>query len=83
MDRDQVKEVFKVLSFAYPKFEVSKDKVDFWHKYLADQNPAAVMRKAEWYIKNSVFPPAIADLREARRREDPSVLAQFWSRNDE
>lgn len=80
MTREQVKEVFKILAYAYPKFEVSSEKIDFWHKFLIDQNPAAVMQKAEKHVMESPFAPTIADLREARHREsDPSVLSQFWS----
>jgi hypothetical protein len=66
MEREQVKEIFKVLAFAYPKFEVSSDKIDFWHKFLIDQNPATVMRNVERYVMEKPFPPSIADIREQR-----------------
>lgn len=78
MNREQVKEVFKVIAFAYPRFEVNSDKIDFWHKFLADQDPAAVMKKAERHVMNNVFPPTIADLRETVKRNDTSVLAEYW-----
>lgn len=64
MDRNQVKEVFKIIAFAYPKFEVSSEKIDFWLRFLGDQDYASVMSKVEYHIKNNVFPPTIADLRE-------------------
>lgn len=78
MDREQVKEVFKVLAFAYPRFEVSSEKLDYWHKFLIDQNPVTVMKKVERHVMEKPFPPTIAELREAKTKEDPSVLAQFW-----
>lgn len=78
MNREQVKEVFKVIAFAYPKFEVSSEKIDFWHKFLNDQDPAAVMKKTERHVMNNVFPPTIADLREVKRKSDESALAEFW-----
>lgn len=79
MNREQVKEVFKILAYNYPKFEVSSEKIDFWLRFLKDQNPAVVMKKAESYVMNSAFPPTISDLRERKRNEDPPALEQFWS----
>jgi Loader and inhibitor of phage G40P len=78
MTRDQVKDVFKTIKFAYPQFEVSPEKLNFWHKNLNDQNPASVMRKTEQHVKEKPFPPTIADLRERKQREDASALAKFW-----
>ena len=79
MNRDQIKEVFKILAYAYPKFEVNSEKIDFWHKYLSDQNPAVVMKKAEKHVMTNSFPPTIAELREAQRNDEVSVIAGFWS----
>jgi hypothetical protein len=79
------KEVFALLKFiknTYSQFEVEQEKIDVWQKMLADQNPATIMRNAERHAMTQKFAPTIADLREARRREDPSVLAQFWSREE-
>jgi hypothetical protein len=79
MNREQVKEVFKILAFAYPRFEVSSEKIDFWQKYLSDQDPARVMQKAEKHVMDKPFPPTIADLREAKREyNDIPVIAEFW-----
>ena len=80
MERDQVKEVFKVLAYAYPKFEVTSEKLNFWHKFLIDQNPATVMKKVERHVMEKPFPPAIADLRETTRNSEntTSVIAKFW-----
>lgn len=66
MNREQVKEVFKLIVNVYPKFEVTSEKVDTWARLLKDQNPAVVMRNAEKYILDQKFPPTIADLRERR-----------------
>jgi hypothetical protein len=78
MERDQVKQVFKTIKFAYPHFEVNAEKLDFWHQNLKDQNPASVMKKTEQHIKEKTFPPTIADLRARKEREDSPVLANFW-----
>lgn len=64
VNRDQVKEVFKILKNVYPQFEVSKEKVDTWTGLLKDQNPAIVMRNTERFVLENKFPPTIADLRE-------------------
>jgi hypothetical protein len=64
VNRDEVKEVFRILKNVYPKFEVTTEKLDIWAKFLKDQNPAVVMRNTERFILESKFPPSIADLRE-------------------
>lgn len=64
MNREQVKEVFKLLKNVYPQFEVSSEKVDTWTKMLQEQNPAIIMRNAERHVLENKFPPTIADLRE-------------------
>lgn len=66
MDRNHVKEVFKVIKGVYPNFEVSSEKIDLWTRLLKDQNPAVVMRNTERYVLSQKFPPTIADLREVR-----------------
>ena len=76
--REHVKEIFKKIKFGYPQFEVGPEKLDFWYENLKDQNPATLMRKAEFHIKEKPFPPTIADLRERKQREDASALAKFW-----
>lgn len=78
MNREQVIEIFKVLAFAYPKFEVTSEKVDFWLRFLEDQNPATVMKKVESFVMNNPYPPTISELRERVVKQDPPTLAQFW-----
>ena len=65
MTKEQVFEVLKLVNEAYPNFEVTQDKINIWHKFLKDQNPAIVMKNAEKHVIESKFPPTIADLREA------------------
>jgi Loader and inhibitor of phage G40P len=64
MNREQVKEVFRLLKNVYPQFEVTTEKLDTWTGLLKDQNPAVIMRNAERYVMDNRFPPSIADLRE-------------------
>jgi hypothetical protein len=64
MNREQVKEVFKVIANVYPQFEVTTEKVDIWARILKNENPAIIMRNAERHALESVYPPAISDLRE-------------------
>jgi hypothetical protein len=66
VNREQVKEVFKVLKNVYPQFEVTSEKLDIWTKFLKDQNPAVIMRNVERFVLDSKFPPSIADLREKK-----------------
>lgn len=66
MNRDQVKEVFKIVKSVYPHFEVNSEKVDIWARLLKDQDSSVVIRNTERYVTNNKFPPTIADLREVR-----------------
>ncbi|MBU8770303.1 replicative helicase loader/inhibitor [Cytobacillus oceanisediminis] len=84
MTREQIKEVFKLLKYAYPQFEVTKEKVDMWTRLLKDQNPAVIMRNAEKFVLESKFPPSIADIRERNHAAYQSnILEQIkeWEKN--
>lgn len=84
MNRDQVKEVFKLIVNVYPQFEVTGEKLDIWTKMMKGQNPAVVMRNAERYVLENKFPPTIADLREKKRAsQSTSHLEKVkeWERN--
>lgn len=63
MNRNEVKDVFKLLTQVYPQFEVTADKLDTWTRLLNDQNPAVVMRNAERYVLENKFPPSLSELR--------------------
>jgi hypothetical protein len=62
MKRDQVKELFKQIREFYGNFDVTSQKLDAWHKFLRNSNPAVVMKNLENHIFNEKFPPTIADL---------------------
>lgn len=64
MNKKQVVELFKFIKSVYSQFEVDQYKIDTWSQLLEDQNPATVMRKAEYHAKTNHFPPSVADLRE-------------------
>lgn len=64
MTREEVKELFKFLTFIYPNFEVSSEKLDVWTSLLENQNTEKVMRRAKRYVLDNKFPPTIADLAE-------------------
>ena len=64
MNRDEVKEVFKVIRNVYSQFEVTSEKLDIWSQYLKDQNPAVIMKNVERFVLENKFPPTIADLRD-------------------
>lgn len=62
MTKRQVGELLKFLNDIYPNVEVTQSRLDTWHKFMKDQNPATVMQKAENYVINNKFPPTVADL---------------------
>jgi hypothetical protein len=84
LTRDEVKEVFKVLTNVYPQFEVTKEKLDVWSSFLRDQNPAIIMRNTERFVLENKFPPTIADLRERMTEANSSNIIdkmKEWERN--
>jgi hypothetical protein len=84
MNRNQVKEVFKLIKNTYSQFEVTSERVDVWTRMLKDQNPAVIMRNTERYILENKFPPTIADLRQRKQEADESnILDQIkgWEKN--
>jgi hypothetical protein len=84
MNRDQVKEIFKLIKNVYSQFEVTTEKVDTWTRLLKDQNPAVIMRNTERFILESKFPPVIADLRERKMEAyNSNILDQIkeWEKH--
>lgn len=66
MNREQTKEVFKIIKSVYPTFEVSSEKLDVWSKLLREQDYEAVINNTEGYVLNNKFPPTITDIREKK-----------------
>lgn len=79
LNKKEVLELFKFIKSIYSSFEVDQYKINTWATMLKDQNPATIMKNAERHAMENKFAPTIADLRVVKRREDPPVLAQFWS----
>lgn len=84
MNREQVKEVFKLIKNTYSQFEVTSEKINVWTRLLKDQNPAIIMKNTEHYILDNKFPPTIADLREKKSEAyNSNILDQIkeWEKN--
>jgi len=84
MTRDDVKELFKLIVFVYPNFEVNSEKLNTWTRLMSDQRKDKVFRKAEKYVKTNRFPPTIADLSEVAREEynnDIFNKIEMWEKN--
>ena len=62
MTKKQVAEVLLQIHNVYPRFDVTQSRIDTWHGFLKDQNPATVMRKVENHILKEKFPPTIAEV---------------------
>lgn len=83
MNREDVKELFKLIVHIYPTFEVSTEKINTWTRLMKHQNYKRVMQRAERYVLENKFPPTIADLSErniAARRDDFLEKAKQWER---
>lgn len=84
MDREQIKELFQLLVYAYPRFEVSTQKIDAWARLMKGQDPEKVMNRAESYVKDNKFPPAFADLYERKNEahsNDFLKKVERWKRD--
>jgi hypothetical protein len=68
MNREQVVTLFRKIKDFYSNFEVNSEKVDSWHSFLRNSNPAIVMRNLEDHILKEKFPPTIAELAEQRNK---------------
>lgn len=66
MNREQVKELFQLLVYTYPRFEVSTQKIDTWTRLMQGQDANKVMKRAENYVKDNKFPPSFAELYEKK-----------------
>jgi hypothetical protein len=62
MTRDEVKDLFKMISSMYPTFEVSTGKIDTWARMMRKMDFDRVMAKAEKHALENKFPPTIAEI---------------------
>ena len=84
MNRENVKELFKLIVQVYPNFDVSTEKINTWTRIMKQQNHDKVMKRAEMYVLENKFPPSIADLSERNieaRKSDFLELARQWERD--
>lgn len=67
MDRDQTKQIIKIIQKAYPRFNIVDDSfgVDVWHKSLEDLDYRKTEEAAYNCLKGNEFPPSIAEIRKA------------------
>jgi Loader and inhibitor of phage G40P len=66
MNKEQVYELFQLLTDNYPTFKYDQRKLDTWHRLLVNDNHEVVIRNAENHILNKTFVPTIADIRETK-----------------
>lgn len=69
MTKKQVAEVLLQIHNVYPRFDVTQSRIDTWHGFLKDQNPATVMMKVERHIATEKFPPTIAEITEIKPKK--------------
>ncbi len=69
MNREQVKELFKLLVNFYPTFEVTSEKVNAWHKFLQNYEAETIFTNTENHIYENKFPPTVADLVKVNHQE--------------
>jgi len=62
MNREQVKELFKLIKSVYPMFEVTSDKIDSWTRLMKKMDFERVMAKTEKHVQSNRFAPTIAEI---------------------
>lgn len=67
MKRDEVKELFRTIVDAYPRFEVSPRKLDTWTMMLKGQDYNRAISNLTKHCGTSRFEPTIADVRSGRQ----------------
>ena len=67
MNRDQTKQILKIVQQAFPRFEIVNNSfgVDVWHKSLEDLEYERAERATYNCIRINEFPPSIAEIRKA------------------
>ncbi|KAA0547552.1 hypothetical protein FZW96_11940 [Bacillus sp. BGMRC 2118] len=62
MDRNRVVDLFKIIKMFYENFEVSSEKVDYWHSILKKHDFKTVEENLLQHVETSVYPPKIAEI---------------------
>lgn len=67
MNRDQTKQIIKIVQKAYPRFNIVDDSfgVDVWHKSLEDLDYSKAEEATYNCLRGNEFPPSIAEIRKA------------------
>jgi len=63
MERNEMKEIFKIIANVYPNFGVTSEKLDTWHELLGDQTFSNVKQKTKEHVLRQKFPPTISEIR--------------------
>lgn len=75
MNREEVKDLFKIIVDVYPRFSISTSKIDTWTRALHKQNYSDAEINLFDHFDSSKFEPTIADIsRPGRTKAKPFVL---------
>lgn len=75
MNREEVKNLFKIIIDVYPRFQVNASKVDTWTRMLQGQTYKDAEINLIEHCKVSKFEPTIADVcRPVRVQSKPFVM---------
>lgn len=59
----ETKKLLERIIMAYPNFELTTERIQFWREFLEDVPFEAAYKQLNLYIKANRFPPTIADIR--------------------
>lgn len=73
MRLDEVWTLFERISHYYPNFTADDDKAEAWQRVLSDIPFDVACENLEEYVKESIYPPTIADIRRGGSEEKSNV----------
>lgn len=70
MVRDEIYELFGEIKLHYPNFDISEEAVDRHWEFLSDMPLEVALRNVRMHVKDSVYPPKIAEIRAGWHHDD-------------
>lgn len=81
MERNEVIELFKSITLAYPAFDVSTEKVNLWHDIMKDMEYSQVAARLKQHIMQSEYAPKIAEISvKPKQRNEYLEQLKRWER---
>jgi hypothetical protein len=82
MTGDQTYSILKHIAAAYPRFEITEQRLEVWHEYLQNMPYEQVLAKVKHHIASEKFPPSIAEISvQPRQKNEFLEELKEWERD--